>query len=299
MLKPKWVFFSRIVFLIFLADLLAGSGLATMYFSDSFESGDKSHSDNGIVWDLGGNGEICADIANTGTHSMRFFFPATAPGEDCDAEQRMNLGPNYLTEVYFRWYQYFPAGTEPFCPGGPCNKWLHRVQGGSLGSDNNKWFMMWADDYTGTGRVNVGWHFWPTGDGSSSVTPGAVQQCGDLFIHDWEGCKWVLDDAFKGRWFCVEMHFRINTSESSPNGQQRMWIDGQLYYDSGAGQPWPLPMCADNWFHTLYLMGWANSGFDLDSYTYIDDFVISDAYIGPIGSPSISPQPPRKLRVGF
>lgn len=61
--------------------------------------------------------------------------------------------------------------------------------------------------------------------------------------------------------------------DSGSNSVLQMWFDGQMIHDHAN-----IPMYTDgnNYFANGYLMGWANSGFDETSSTFIDDVELSD-----------------------
>ncbi len=252
---------------------LSVSAGAVVYYENDFESG------------------YSTDTAFTGSGSRSFHYAAVGPCSDGQSEFRFNLWSNAHPDAYARWYQYFPNGTEDFCPGGKCNKWVHRRPSGcSSNASNNKWLRIWAGPYGGGNSPYMGLSFWADGNGGSNASCTFKKNCSGINYH--ETGLWHLTDADKGRWICVEANFRANTSVSSPNGGIRLWIDGDLEYDSG-NQALPAdPACSDNYFDTMYLMGWSNAGFDEESYCYIDTLQVASVYNGPLGyDPPPDPDP--------
>jgi len=151
------------------------SAFALPYFSDDFETGDTSHAENGFHWTAknhrsncsGGAPTVVTNIAHRGTHSLRFKFCGSA-NDDAFSEIRQRFGQN-LTEVYVRWYQYFPDGTE-----GLGAKYHIR---NSTGTDNNKWFRTWGISTTEDGQngytnrsTGFGASLWQAPDNSSIAT---------------------------------------------------------------------------------------------------------------------------------
>src|SRR6185312_8319360 len=88
---------------------------AQTIFSDSFESGDLSHAQGSFKWASHTATSVISGFAHTGTHSLKFSFPAGTPSQGSWAEQRFNMGANYQ-ELYIEWYAYYPDGTEGLGP---------------------------------------------------------------------------------------------------------------------------------------------------------------------------------------
>lgn len=82
----------------------------------------------------------------------------------------------------------------------------------------------------------------------------------------------------RGRWILVE--WRVHGDDGTGNGLLQIWFDSELVIDEQEiavdGAP-----CGTNTFLNGYLMGWANSGFDEETFVYIDDVAFSDSRIGP------------------
>lgn len=255
-----------------------GGTEVTHLFTDGFESGDLSKTENGFRWagtSFGGNGDavgVSTDIAHTGTRSLKLTFGGGPPDDDAWAEQRFDIGQD-VQELWMEWFQYFPDGTEGLGP-----KWVHRDDR----PNNNKFFRLWDVDYSSY-QVKIGMSsgFTSGGDsvlfgeygtegrgvgfaGSTGSGPGAgIDESG------------VGDDR-RGRWVHFTVHVRLATAANN-DGLLELYVDGAptiasaslpLYPSGGAG----------NFLRNGYLMGWANSGFVETSHTYIDDFAI---WLGP------------------
>lgn len=224
-----------------------------------------------------GNGDQCPvisdDIAHSGTYSLKFTFGGGPDADDAFSEQRYVLGEN-KNEAYIQWYQYFPSGA----PGeglGP--EWQHR---NSSSGDNNKMLKLWADVYgagktvsTGVSTLNVG----DSGDSYFMPVYGTNLSGGTgPFGEPFGSVK--VDDSTRGKWLKIQFHLKT-ASSSNNDGIIKMWIDDKLVLDSHDLPLYPSGGI-DNFFRHGYIMGWANSGFAQTSYTYIDDFEISDTFIG-------------------
>ena len=116
------------------------------FFTDGFESGDLSRSENGFFW---GGGKGSANVRSTtlwprtGTHSAQFTFSGN--GGDINADAWAQLGyafpPVNPGEIWGEYYIYFPDGSEN---GGTFNRyeslWPEKIGG-------HKLFRIWGDDY--------------------------------------------------------------------------------------------------------------------------------------------------------
>lgn len=89
------------------------------------------------------------------------------------------------------------------------------------------------------------------------------------------------------RWYCIEIHSKMNSDADRPDGLVEMWIDGRLvfgkyhikHYDAANAHN------GTNIFELQHIYGTRSSS---DQPTYMDNIVIADSYIGPVKAP---PQP--------
>ena len=242
------------------------------YFTDNFDSCalDKTGNPMGFKWrdSQGHKGElpVVSDaIAHSGTCSLKFTFGAGPAGDDAWSEQRFGLGKK-LSEVYLQWYQYFPSGhEEPWV--GP--RYAHR---NDKGPDNNKFLRLWDEDY-GQYRLKLGFSTMPTRNGDSQIITEYGTNRKGVGPFGSKGDSRGITDERRGRWLKIQVRVRL-ASLYNNDGVIEMWVDGvktisnrnlPLYPQGGAG----------NYLRNGYLMGWANSGFDESSVTFIDDFTIS------------------------
>ncbi|RZO64910.1 MAG: hypothetical protein EVA89_03350 [Sandaracinaceae bacterium] len=239
-----------------------------LLFFDDFESADRSHSENGVAWrgaSAGGGGDavdVTGERAASGAHALRFTFGGGGPEDDAFAEQRFTLG-ELREELWIGFRIYFPDGSEP-----GENRYVHRDL--PSGPENNKLLRLWAPTYDG---FKWGASMWPSPTGQSYVGGITRGSCvaGPGPIRGTDG--FAMTDAHLGRWMLWEIHVRGD--DGSGNGVFELWVDGALiasHTDIAIdGAP-----CAPNAFIDGYLLGWANSGFDVDTHVYIDDVAIWD-----------------------
>lgn len=262
--------------------LVSNFAYSATLFVDDFESGSLAPKNNGYGWNGSnwGNDDakptVSTDIAHSGNSSLKFTFGGGPVGDDAFSELRYILGER-RNEAYIQWYQYFPDGSEGLGP-----KWNHRRDS----PHNNKFLKLWADVYGGGHSVSTGVSTHAGDNGVSRPFPvygtsatNGTDRWGEPYSTQF------IDDSLKGKW--VKFQFHIKTATSANNdGVIQMWIDDKLVMDSQTVPLYPAGG-VDNFLRNGYIMGWSNSGFDQTSYTYIDDFQISDTYIG--GNPPSAP----------
>jgi hypothetical protein len=90
--------------------------------------------------------------------------------------------------------------------------------------------------------------------------------------------QWQLTENDLGKWLCFEWHFSPDQGDSS--GAIEFWVNGEKQYGTKGISVGNAPPARD-FFKAGYLMGWANSGFEENTYIFIDDVVMADSYIGP------------------
>lgn len=234
-------------------------------FQDDFESGNLSRTSPDFRWGAS-NGEpgatprVATDIARSGSNSLKFIYLGNPNlADDAWSEQRF-LFPNPLTEVYLEWYQFFPMGTEGVGP-----KFVYR---NADGSDNNKFAVMWDEDYNNY-KIFASFEM----EINSGPDPKVVTKYGKTGtgVGNFGSGQWMpgITDAYRGRWVRFMMRVKAATAANN-DGVIELWADGvkvvsnttlPLYPTGGVG----------NYLRNGYLMGWANTGFDQTTYVYIDD----------------------------
>ena len=99
-------------------------------FRDNFATGNLSHTENGVSWLVDG-GQMPVEPFQTG-NALAFHFRTDQSG-DSWGEQRFLLGAQY-PELWFRRRIFVPTN------------YFHR---NDVGTDNNKFFMLWSNNYSG------------------------------------------------------------------------------------------------------------------------------------------------------
>lgn len=231
-------------------------------FFDGFESGDLSHTEGGVAWTASTSTQVSDAIVHTGDHALRFRFGPGALDEDAFAEQRFTLGVE-RPELHAQYWLYLPDGSEP----GHVAYEIREPEG----PDNNKFFRVWHDEYSGPFKWGASLR--GSDDGVARLFGETRRGC-DIGVGAISGGEsWVLPADILGRWVLVRWHVRGD--DGSGNGLLRIWLDGRLVIDDHdltiEGAP-----CGDNVFLHGYLLGWANSGFDAETFAYIDDVAFSE-----------------------
>lgn len=235
-------------------------------FSDGFESGDLSFTENGFRW-AGTNGRpgtrpsVQTDNARTGTHSLRFVFGPNDDTSDAWSEARFFVGQP-LTEIWLEWYIYYPSGTE----GLGSATYAHRSVGGPT---NNKFLRLWGGTYSSGNK-----HGMSGRPGLNSITRlfGEWKPNGtDMSFHPNLGTPSaeLIGASDLGQWHRFRWHSAMATSGSAEDGVMELWWD-----DSKVGSSMRLDIfdTNQNFVDAGYLLGWANSGFSSLTYIWIDDF---------------------------
>lgn len=258
------------------------------FFQDSFESNNKTHTENGASWlSSDSNVTVSRDTAKTGSYSLKSSYPTTASGMDSSAEQRFTLGSG-KKDVYIRYYIKFPSN------------YIIRAENPS----NNKMIELWGEESNyGTDTQLAGSEAWNTAGGVAELGPTAYMNSskqlsylsGSEYNHIWwSGVlnSWKLTSNDLNKWLCFEWHFKKDTGAG--DGALEFFVDGVKKWGSTslnfAGSP------TSSYFKTGYLLGWSNSGFSQNTSVYIDDVKMSDTYIGPDKS-GTALNPPTNLLV--
>lgn len=276
---------------------------AEVLFQDSFESGDFSHSENGISWTRAVRTTVSEENASWGDNAARFFYPGSSSlTADAWSELSFDLNSDHkIKELWIRYDLFIPANYK------------HRVTGGS---ENNKGLaMLWGEQYTSP-SVRSSFNFWPsemrftaeaadagdsfittesTRNGWSTGHRWSKQQQGDDFrtgIDVGEDSRRDTDESSDaGRWVAFYMAVRLSDVAPDPadqkrgNGLMAVWkctlpcgltelnSENALVYND------ELNNWADsesrNFLEHGYLLGWANSGFDEDTVFYMDNVVFA------------------------
>lgn len=241
-------------------DVVGGVGI-TPFFSDGFESGDFSTTQNGVTWSGVGDADVTVQSGRgvDGTKSAQFRFVGTAPGGDAGAERRFDLGALY-TELTIAFDLYIPDGTEAW--GGAA--YAHRADSPS----NNKFFRLWPADYNDD--TKVGASFWTTTDsGVISKTRSEWVQPQNTSIGEAGVARAAfINNSDRGAWIAVKIYCKAATSTA--NGTMRIYKNGALAIDNSNAVDNYRAALPEGWRYG-YLLGAANSGFDATTYLQIDN----------------------------
>ncbi len=246
--------------LLLAASALSFQGKAATIFQDSFESGRLDHIQNGASWGGANAGpgesvQVTKDMARgTGANSLKFTFLSGPDGDDAWAEQRFKPGKQYK-DVWFQFDLFVPSN------------YYHRSQSPS----NNKFMAIYAAPYpaafhillqivaNGSGGSNIGWH--------DHVVNDTYPSSGRDFI----------GSADRGKWMTVKVRIKAPSATGVKDGIVQVWKNNVQVLDvstatAGSG--------SSNYIDEMYLLGWANSGFNETTSLYIDNFIFSDTPIG-------------------
>jgi len=252
---------------------VAGVTPTTAFFTDGFETGDLSHSENGAGWGSNVRFNVTGNSPKSGSYNGEFNYEANAEEADGFSELRYSLGGNY-TEIWVGYDLYIP------------DNYYHREQSDSA---NNKGFLFaWSGDYGSPSGPGMGPNFWPLPDGSSGSTHYVwgidfINQWGEprTQIHLTEGVNTSgINLSDRGKWIKIICHYKYASSANN-DGVAEIWkkypdetIEKHIDIQNGAwyvsGQPG---------FDQGYILGWANSGFT-DATTFkIDNVEFSETNI--------------------
>ncbi len=93
------------------------------------------------------------------------------------------------------------------------------------------------------------------------------------------------------RWYCIEIHFRINSDATLSDGINEAWIDGVRTFlvDNYRMYDDPSESFTVNTFEFQHIYPDHSA---TDQPTYMDNLVIASSYIGPMGTPDPTPPTP-------
>ena len=249
-------------------------------FSDDFEGGFGSSSF--FRWGGEAYTDISSDKAYGGSDSLRFRFLGNPDlTEDAWAEKRFTLDKIY-DELWIRYKLWVPEN------------YVHRD---GDGPDNNKGLiMLWSGEYTGH-SASTSLHF-------GRPLPGQNADGGSMIYGAWRPNSGItgnfyndsnfVDDYFtpeevnvgihpsdRGSWIDWVIHVKassipidVGDISGDGNGKVQVWKNGQLTYNAISANNFYEDKSRNGWDQG-YILGWANSGFNEDTFIHIDDFMIS------------------------
>ena len=250
----------------------------TLYWDDDQTGGVFAGASGGYGWGTLSGGffnpapSVVADADSPTGFAVRFRFNPTVITSGSRTEARLNFGAN-LTEVYLGWSIKFPLN------------YYHRDH---QGSDNNKMLRVWGNAYStsegdGDPGLHLGFSALPspsTGGGSffnfSKETQGISAGDGRIYTA-WNptgimGVRLASDLGFYRRFV---FHCKRSTAANANNGVVELWIDGVQVWSKSDADLWDYSPTAHNYFNHMYLLGAANSGFNV-----VTDIMVQNVAIG-------------------
>ncbi len=259
-------------------------GRAEVIFSDGFETGDRSKSENGFLWSRsGGNVYVSSDVAHTGRHSLAFSYNGKPSGEDSTAEQRFTIG-SPQTELWLRFWMLVPTN------------YYHRDDSPS----NNKFITLWSKDYQDRGGfLFIGlWSdtIWDKNQQRRTTLTGnsnATWNANGPPLSDSDSTVFIDRAHDLGKWIEVTLHWRRASGVGVADGIVEMWkgdeTQRQIIFSRRDVANWGPDDGLDPAFNFLdrgYLFGWSNSGFAEDTYFYVDDVIFSNTPLESMPTPA-------------
>ena len=262
---------------IFLA-IASEQGSAGTIFSDGFESGDLSHTDGAAKWYGSVRTDVTNVISHSGKYSLRARYEAKPIGQYANAEQHFDLGSNAgFPDLWIQFYIYYPDGTEGIGP-----KYVRRTNTGCGLGCNDKIIRIWgAPDRTNNGppaTVGGGASTWPTSSGGSVFGAEYYTKLCDGTITSGQGRHHIPQFNFVnantlGNWIKVKYRKKV-ASPANNDGIIQIWMNDVLMTDERNVPGYPGDGCI-NAFTAGYLFGWSNTGFNKETYIYMDDVTFS------------------------
>lgn len=235
-------FFSSFLFLLLLCSGVANAGVI---LEDDFESGSAKKFWTSMV-DVT-VAKLPEQTGRTG-NAMRFLFKGVASDKDSWSEARFDLG---------RDYEQLSIEFDLFVP----SNYQHRRP--SDNTDNNKFFRIWRTTYDDVEKL-----------GASTLG----QNGGSLIGSDYRvQASWGQSTAVKsasgfigssdlGKWMTVKIDVRAATDSSL--GTIKIYKNGKLHLEDNSIKN---HIAGTQGYRYGYLLGWANSGFSVDTILYIDN----------------------------
>lgn len=202
------------------------------------------------------------------------------------------------TEVYVRWYQKFTGAWNSSTVQHKFTKFCGNSYNVPSGSNT---YMTSAHFSFGPGTEY--WRAWVNNyNGQFDKFGGYFDDSDEGWIYQTEAHSgsWGYDDINNGigdggadgesifqvdTWYCIEIHVKMNSSDEAYDGELEAWVDGVKvfelknfqYYTTGQ-TPYGIGYIE---FQHIYYIRTAT-----DQPTYMDNIVVADTYIGPMGSGS-------------
>ena len=227
-----------------------------LLFSDGFETGNVSHTENGVEWYWGGGKvSVSKEQPHTGDYSLRFVFGPNPPGGQDWSEIRFDMAA-IRGELWIEYYLYVPENYE------------HRRDN----TYHNKFLALWGSKgYDEGNQLFLFINTWPAKDAGWLSGAYVAAWADDDQVSAYDDLFNFIGDVHRGTWIRVRYHVRPATTATAKDGIVEMWRDDTqlMSYHS---VPFFHPV--ENGFRNGYLMGWSSSGFTEETHLFIDDFML-------------------------
>lgn len=254
----------------FVVNALVTVTSTTPFFSDSFESGDLSHTEGGASWGGATRTAVVTTNPYTGTNSLRFRFEPddldSGTGEEW-VEQHFLFGRS-CHEVTVEYRLYVPSN------------FVHRY---NANHNNNKFIMLWRDLYGSLkDQWQVGFEYWRIND-TASMHRFLSSRWDEGYVSDygswpspppaqWEPFIGGTGPINIGAWNKIKMYAKGASSQTAEDGIVRLTINDTLSFEYTKGRFHNKDLAlTDSVLKQGYLLGWSNSGFAERTDFYIDD----------------------------
>lgn len=298
---------------------ITGAG-GTVYFAHDFES-QVFTSDSGAasITYSGGNingspGTGCSDTATyhntiivndaaaqgavaSSQYALKTPYDGDCTGESTSRDMSTITGASFGPgdDCYVRWYQKFTgdwnsaSSDNPPYSAGSQHKFTKFYNGNSTppvtygfhfsfsaGGEYGRNYMREFDNQFSSG-TDDGTMVWVYADPSHI---GGTITGADNYTQPGEDTDFVFSTD---TWYCIEAHFRLNSASATADGEVEIWIDGEKIFGCSNIKLWEGSYNnVDTFeFQHIYFNRTAT-----DQPTYMDNIVIADSYIGPMGSGS-------------
>lgn len=260
-------------------------------FFDDFSSGDLSKSSAYFSWGGTYNTAVISGFSRAGNtgNCLRFNFGGVSGSQV--SEQRFFFGPTidssgattlHHSEVWLRYYVYFPSGTESPSVGPKAE---------NANASNNKFMRCYALPESDYPRYGASFYRGATYN-LASVAAGDAGVGGQAGLYPGTGtvteltgagavAAGVVNDTTRGTWLKIEWYCKRSSlgDVGHPNGDGvlTMWLnDVQQFSYTTINSFEATPTGAVSGFDGGYLFGaqdaaWTNAG----TYVYLDDFAYS------------------------
>lgn len=254
---------------------VASDGGSSAFFTDDFTSYATGTTDNsingsgnGFSWGGGNTGFIqivdCSSFQRSGGSNRAVEFNFNTGN---NAELDFAIGNPGYTELYLRYYLYYPSGSESPSVGpawtrtGSGNNKFIRIGDGATHADDLDMRFGASTDQTGSDEEI----FLETGGPTFYVSPGAVP-IGDHVD--------PFTASILGSWAKIEWHLKSPTTTPTGwgegNGIIQVWVNDVLRVDYTVGSQSP----ANTKMRNGYLFGYPNGSYSAGSKVYMTDFAI-------------------------